>query len=214
MTKGITEVWYACYGSNIREERFMCYIQGGTPPGALKNFSGCKDTTEPKDTGQIIIDHEMYFARESPTWNGGGICFLDPEKDTSARTLGRTYLINSGQFIDLVRQELKFEGDISIDFEQLREDGYYNCLNEGRYGLLLYLGEKEGAPVVTFTSEVYLGNELNAPDITYLSTIINGMKEIYDLKDSEMIEYFSSKKGLKNSGIQKNLLSIISAKNN
>ncbi len=196
MTEGINEVWYACYGSNIREERFMCYIQGGTPPGALKNFIGCRDTAKPKKSSQITIDHEMYFAKESPTWNGGGICFLNPEKDTSAKTLGRTYLINSGQFVDLVRQELRFEGSISIDFEKLRQDGYYNCLNEGRYGLLLYLGEKEGAPVVTFTSEDYLSNEINKPDDAYLFTIIKGLQEIYDLDRPVLKEYFLNKTGI------------------
>ncbi|HKJ47591.1 MAG TPA: hypothetical protein VJ973_00790, partial [Christiangramia sp.] len=195
MPEKIDEVWYACYGSNIREERFLCYINGGTPPGALKNFAGCADKSRPKQSRRITIDHEMYFAKKSPTWNGGGICFLKPERDTKANTLGRTYLINSGQFIDLVRQELKFEGDIFIDFDKLKEDGFYNCLTDGRYGLLLYLGEIEGKPVVSFTSEVFLSEELNAPDITYLTTILKGINEIYDLKDADLIDYFRTKKG-------------------
>ena len=209
MTEGITEVWYACYGSNIREERFMCYIQGGTPPGALKNFSGCEDTAEPKASRQISIDHEMYFAKESPTWNGGGICFLNPEKDTSARTLGRTYLINSGQFIDLVRQELKFEGNIEIDFEELMSRGYYNCLDEGRYGLLLYLGEIKGVPVVTFTSEIFLEREINKPDEQYLLTIIRGLRDIYAISESELKEYLKNKKGVKGHLPEKELEQII-----
>ena len=211
MTDGINEVWYACYGSNIREERFMCYIQGGTPPGALKNFSGCKDTAEPKESRKIAIDHEMYFAKESPTWNGGGICFLNPEKDTSAKTLGRTYLINSGQFIDLVRQELKFEGEIEIDFEELAREGYYNCLNEGRYGLLLFLGEINGVPVVTFTSEVFLEDEINRPDKAYMSTIIKGLQEIYDLKDRELHEYLHKKTGVSSKISEDELFELIKA---
>lgn len=210
MAEGIDEVWYACYGSNIREERFLCYINGGTPPGALKHFIGCTDKSKPKQSRKITIDHEMYFAKESPTWNGGGICFLKPEKDATARTFGRTYLINSGQFIDLVRQELKFEGEIFIDFDKLKKEGSYNCFTDGRYGLLLYLGEIQGKPVVSFTSEVFLGDELNAPDITYLTTILKGMNEIYDLKDSELIDYFRTKKGIENSDIEKELPRIIS----
>ena len=210
MAEGIDEVWYACYGSNIREERFLCYINGGTPPGALRHFTGCKDKSKPKQSRRIKIDHEMYFAKKSPTWNGGGICFLKPEKDINANTLGRTYLINSGQFIDLVRQELKFEGEIFIDFDKLKRDGSYNCMNDGRYGLLLYLGEIEGKPVVSFTSEVFLGNELNAPDITYLTTILKGMHEIYDLEDAELVNYFRGKKGLENSKIEKDLSRIVS----
>ncbi|WP_300433824.1 hypothetical protein [Christiangramia sp.] len=207
----IDEIWYACYGSNIREERFMCYINGGTPPGALKNFTGCSDKSKPKKSRTIKIDHEMYFAKESPTWNGGGICFLNPEKDPSAETLGRTYLINKGQFKDLVRQELKFEGEIIIDFEELIEKGSYNCMTDGRYGLLLYLGEIENKPVVTFTSEILLNNEINAPDEAYLTTILKGLCEIYSLDKPQMIEYFRDKKGIKNSKIEDRLQQIINS---
>lgn len=197
MKEGINEIWYACYGSNIREGRFMCYINGGTPPGALRNFTGCSDKSIPKQSKTISIDHEMYFAKKSPTWNGGGICFLMPEKDGNIETLGRTYLINSSQFIDLVRQELKFEGDLVIDFEELVEKGSYNCMTDGRYGLLLYLGEIEGKPVVSFTSEIYLEDEINPPNEAYLSTIIKGLQEIYNLDETEIVEYFSNKAGIK-----------------
>lgn len=196
MADKIREVWYACYGSNIREERFLCYINGGTPPGALRNFVGCSDKSRPKQSKPITIDHQMYFAKHSPTWNGGGICFLKPEKDISARTLGRTYLINAGQFSDLVRQELKYEGEITIDFEELRDKGYYNCLDDGRYGLLLHLGDIDGVPVITFTSEVYLKDEINKPDETYLITIIKGLKEIYDLDNREIVRYLIEKQGI------------------
>lgn len=205
MAQEITEIWYACYGSNIREERFMCYISGGTPPGALKNFTGCVDKSKPKDSRPFKIDNEVYFAKKSPTWNGGGICFLNPEKNPQANTLGRTYLINVSQFKDLVRQELKFEGEILIDFEELIANGRYNCMTDGRYGLLLYLGEIEGKPVVTFTSETYLKDEINPPDEAYLSTIINGLKEIYDLDSTEILDYFNNKTGIKGFEIQKKL---------
>ena len=213
MKKETNAVWYACYGSNIREERFLCYINGGTPPGALRNFVGCSDKTKPRKSAKISIPHEMYFAKKSPTWNGGGICFLNPEKNRNIETYGRRYLINSGQFIDLVRQELKFEGEIVIDFEELRNRGFYNCMTDGRYGLLLYLGEIEEKPVVTFTSEIFLKDELNPPDITYLSTIVKGLREIYDFKDSELLEYFKAKEGIKNSRIERNLEEMIASVN-
>lgn len=156
-----------------------------------------------------MIDREMYFAKEAETWNGGGICFLKPEKDESVKTLGRTYLINSGQFKDLVRQELKFEGEIEIDFEELVNNGQYNCMSDGRYGLLLYLGEIDGNPVITFTSEVYLEDEINPPNEAYISTIIKGLKEIYDLKESEILEYFRSKTGIRNYPMEAELSEII-----
>ncbi|MCS3557615.1 hypothetical protein EDF66_12920 [Sphingobacterium sp. JUb20] len=28
------KVWYACYGSNLLEEHFLCCIKGGQPAGA------------------------------------------------------------------------------------------------------------------------------------------------------------------------------------
>ena len=213
MAEGINEVWYACYGSNIREERFMCYISGGTPPGALKNFEGCSDKSKPKASGTIEIPYQMYFAKESPTWNGGGICFLKPEKDEKVNTLGRRYLISSGQFIDLVRQELKFDGTIEIDFEHLTREGFFNCMTDGRYGLLLYLGEIEGKPVVTFTSEIYLEKEINRPDKAYLSTIIRGLKEVYDLSNEELFNYFIKKTGVSSSFSPEELKKIIRAAN-
>lgn len=211
MGREIREVWYACYGSNIRKERFMCYINGGTPPGALKNFTGCTDKSEPKDSRTITIDHDLYFAMKSPTWNGGGICFLKPEKNSSAKTLGRTYLINTSQFRDLVRQELKFEGEISIDFDELQKKGFYNCLKDGRYGLLLYLGEIDGAPIVSFTSEIFLEDEINRPDDQYLLTIIRGLKEIYPFHDDKIFEYLEDKIGIKNRISSTELREIIKA---
>jgi hypothetical protein len=30
------QIWYACYGSNILQERFLCYIQGGDPMAQRK----------------------------------------------------------------------------------------------------------------------------------------------------------------------------------
>lgn len=205
----VQDIWYACYGSNIREERFMCYISGGTPPGAVRNFKGCSDKSQPKESRKITIHREMYFAKESVTWNGGGICFLKPEEDKNFETLGRSYLITSGQFNDLVRQELKFEGELFIDFERLIKEGSYNCMTDGRYGLLLYLGEIEGKPVVTFTSEKFLEKEINPPNPAYLSTIIRGLKEIYRLSDEELYEYFSKKKGIIGGPIESELLEII-----
>ncbi len=209
MDKGFDEIWYACYGSNIRKGRFLCYINGGTPPGAVRNFTGCSDKSEPKESRKISIRHEMYFAKESVTWNGGGICFLKVEEDPQVETFGRTYLITSGQFIDLVKQELIAEENIEIDFEKLVKEGSYTCMEGGRYGELLYLGELEGRPVVTFTSKVFLKDEINPPNAAYLSTIIAGLLEIYDFKKSQLIEYFQNKPGIRGQAIENELPGIV-----
>lgn len=42
------DVWYVSYGSNISENRFSCYIEGGIPEGSEKEEKGCENTTPPK----------------------------------------------------------------------------------------------------------------------------------------------------------------------
>lgn len=39
------KVWYACYGSNLLEEHFLCYILGGQPAGVKTVYGGCNDKT-------------------------------------------------------------------------------------------------------------------------------------------------------------------------
>lgn len=202
-------LWYACYGSNIKKARFLCYIQGGTPKGAIKSFPGCSDPTEPIDSRPFTIKRELYFAKESVTWNGGGIGFLKPEKDSSFKTYGRIYKISLGQFKDLLKQELQVTEDVPVDLERLRCEGFFNCLPEGRYGHLLHLGEIEGLPVVSFSSERFLKDEINPPTEAYLSTIMSGLREIYDLNEEELIEYFQNLDGIKHTVIANNLPKIV-----
>jgi hypothetical protein len=205
----IDEVWYACYGSNIQEKRFLCYIQGGTPAGALRNYKGCANTAAPKENHPITINRDLYFAKESPAWSGGGIGFLKPGHNEEAVTLGRQYLISSDQFTDLVKQELKMEGELAIEFGELVEQGSLICSHGGRYGKLICLGHRDKKPIFSFTSEHYLEDEINLPDKAYLSTIISGLKEIYDLDNQELVEYFREKTGIKNTPLENSLAEIV-----
>lgn len=202
-------IWYACYGSNIRKARFLCYIQGGTPVGAIKSFEGCRDTTEPVDSRPFVLNRELYFAKESVTWNGGGIGFLKPEADSKFKTYGRIYKISIGQFKDLLKQELRVKENIPVDLYQLRCDGFFNCLPEGRYGHLIHLGEIEDLPVISFSSERFLRDEINPPAEAYLSTIIRGLREIHHLNDEQLIDYFSELDGIRSLPIAKNLSKIV-----
>ncbi|APG60690.1 hypothetical protein [Christiangramia salexigens] len=204
-------VWYACYGSNISTQRFLCYIEGGTPPGAKQTYKGCENKTRPSKSKPVSINRELYFAQKAPTWNGGGVAFLNPEKTEIHKSFGRKYLITKDQFKDLLRQELNFEGEIQVDFELLSKNGSLNCMPEGRYGQLLYLGEDESIPVVSFTSEKYLDGELNAPSDAYLTTIIKGLREIYELDDAEIVDYFGTKAGIKGTELEKRLKELAEA---
>jgi hypothetical protein len=59
-------VWYACYGSNINEKRFLYYIYGGVYNG--RNYSGCNDKTRFLDSKSYTLPYELYFSKNSKTW--------------------------------------------------------------------------------------------------------------------------------------------------
>lgn len=191
-------IWYASYGSNISFERFMCYIQGGKPEGATKTYQGCTDKTPPLDQKPIKIPHELYFAKVAGVWNGGGVCFINPEKSKNAGTLGNMYLITRQQFLELVQQENNAKEIIEIDFEKAQKEKSIAIKEKGWYGNLLCLGEKDNAPIFTFTNEKFLANEINSPNQHYLKTIIKGLINTYQLNHTELEAYFLSKKGIDN----------------
>lgn len=85
------KVWYAAYGSNINEERFMNYI------------SDCEDTTRPEESRAIIIPHNIYFSYKSRRWGRKGVAFLDDTKP--GRSLGKMYLISRSQLESIQRNE-------------------------------------------------------------------------------------------------------------
>lgn len=211
MAKEEQKVWYACYGSNLLEERFRCYISGGQPKGAHRIYPGCTNRSFPSKNKGIIINREMYFAKRSKTWSGGGAAFIKSKIDENIETLGRMYLITRQQFIDLVQQEIKFEGDFDINLEKVIEVGSLDMRNNSWYGQIIYLGEKEGAPIFTFTNEEYLENEINAPNEHYLRIIIEGLKETYQMTDAAIENYLKTKEGIKGFPIEAKLLQLITS---
>ncbi len=56
-------VWYVGYGSNLSQQRFLCYITGRIPCFGKKKNDGCKkNQTLPADNKPIIIHYPLYFA--------------------------------------------------------------------------------------------------------------------------------------------------------
>ena len=193
-------VWYASYGSNLLKDRFMCYIQGGTPKGATTNFSGCLDNTEPKEDRHIILPYELYFSKESPTWENKGVAFIKSTKNDKTRTLGRMYLITPEQFKEIMTQE-NFGNvavsDIDIDFDALIKDGELEIL-AGWYSRIIHLGHEDGLPIFTFTAAWSDDRiKLNPPGESYLSTIIRGLIETYDPPILDLIDYIYGTEGIK-----------------
>lgn len=191
-----THIWYASYGSNISIERFMCYIQGGKPGGATRTYLGCKDQSPPINQKPIKIPNELYFAKSADVWNGGGVCFINPEKSENVVTLGNMYLITRQQFLEIVQQENNTDEPIEIDFKKIQTEESEIVRENSWYGNLLYLGEEDNAPIFTFTNENFLADEINSPNQHYLKTIIKGLINSHKLNNTELEAYFLSKKGL------------------
>lgn len=202
-------VWYVCYGSNLLEERFLCYVRGGVIPGNVLSERGAKDTTPPVKSEKCTIDHELFFSTPIKKWFGSGVAYIDPQKmeHTSVQetepglapteecipvTLGRRYLITLEQFLDVVRQEnsLPEDYEVPIDFEKLRAEGSQVVLPGSYYGRLLYLGDHDGYPMYSFTCIPAMEEMEKAPLFgPYYDVIASGLKETFDMSEEEVAEY-------------------------
>lgn len=208
MTNRQDKVWYACYGSNILEERFLCYIKGGQPKGAKTNYEGCRDKSLPKDNEDFYICSELYFAKESGNWDNGGVAFIRTLFEPQASTIGRIYLVTKGQLIDIARQETNTKTELTIDFDKAIEDGSYIFKRPSWYGNLLYLGQQNEYPIFTLTNEIDL-QPLTKPNKSYIKTISDGIKEAHNFDDKTIFEYLRTKRGINGNYNDQELLDII-----
>jgi hypothetical protein len=201
-------IWYASYGSNILEQRFLCYIQGGRPVGSTKTYSGSSDKTPPLRKEQIIINMELYFAGSSSVWDNGGIAYIAPSLNSSFKTLGRMYLISKQQFLDLLNQEAFNLKSIPINFNKAISDKSLIFDSNSLYNTIIFLGMKDGFPIFTLTAKGKV-HEANKPSESYLKIIIKGLKETYQLNDEEIRDYFISKSGIDSNYNKEELARII-----
>ncbi|KIE24926.1 histone deacetylase [Streptomyces sp. MUSC 125] len=145
-------VWYTSYGSNTHLDRLAAYIRGGRPPGAAREYPGCRDPAMPVRSIPVELPGAMYFATESPVW-GGGRAFYDPRAD--GRVLARAYSVTTGQFADIAAQEMyRTPGPsvaLDLDVIDVLTTGRAE-LGEGRYETLVCAGQVDGIPVLTFTA--------------------------------------------------------------
>lgn len=188
-------VWYLSYGSNLSKERFLCYLQGGTPTGSTKCEKGCRDTSLPIKDEPFVFSHPLYFAKNSVRWNGG-IAFIKKEATKDTKTYGRMYLITEEQFMDIISQENNVV-DIKIDFDEVKKLHHLKVSN-GLYGQIIHIGDKGGFPIFTFTS-IDDDSEIifKKPSTAYLNTIVSGLKETFQMEQIEAIKYLSKSKELK-----------------
>ncbi|RFA32660.1 hypothetical protein CAI16_17245 [Virgibacillus dokdonensis] len=189
------DVWYVSYGSNLLEERFLCYINGQTPEGSTKPENGCRDHTPPKQTRRIDLPYPLYFAKQQSKWGQGGVAFIDHQQASNEITIGRQYLITEEQFTDVIAQENNIQ-ELHIDFTSIIKENTKTILSSW-YGKILYLGTNDGYPIFTFTNPNPMNKEtIYSPALTYITVIAKGLLEL-GLSKNQVVSYLFHKKGIR-----------------
>ena len=160
-----SHIWYVCYGSNLRWQRFSYYLKGGFCPLNGKTYAGCDNTSDPLESRAVHVPYDLYFGGASHVWEDGGVGFLDPTRTGDA--YARAWLVTKDQY------------------EQVRDQ-------EGRdpewYCDQVDLEPIEGIFARTFTNAVR--REKNAPSEPYLDVIRRGLRETFpQLTAAEVDEY-------------------------
>ena len=199
-TTGLPEhVWYASYGSNLNRARFMAYIEGGTVAGNDVVYRGCTDTTAPLGDISLELPQSLYFAGWTHrAWGGSAAGFITLAAQ-QPRTLARAYLIAPTQFQEIVWQENAHVGSlegIALDVDRAKEHGHTRILRTGSYSELLYCGERDGYPMLTFTASKNR-TDFNAPSPSYLRMIHSGLRESHGLSIDDAVEYFRGRPGIR-----------------
>jgi len=188
----MTYIWYVGYGSNLHEQRFLCYITGGTPCFGKSHNKGCKDKTLPRENKPMAIHHSLYFAlprsnTRTSMWGTGGVAFIEPEENKTSKTLCRMWKITKEQYQEVREQE--------------------GC---SWYGKEIQLGEDSGIPVYTITNDDILSN-ISCPSESYIKTIALGLKETYNFNAEEIADYLIEKNGIRGSLQRDVILNIIAS---
>lgn len=191
-------VWYVSYGSNLLRVRFLAYLQGGRVAGNDVEYAGCRNTSPPEGDVALTIPHSLYFAGWSGrVWGGTAAAFISLTSPYPP-SLARAYRITEEQFLDVVAQE-NANGVVVDDFEdateRARRHGHARLLASGTYSELVYCGERDGEPMLTFTaSEVRTG--VRAPSAAYLQAIGNGLRESHGLTGADIATYLGDRPGV------------------
>lgn len=165
-------VWYAAFGSNLSNDRFAIYLQGGTATGSVGSSPGARDATPPAQVETRFCANPLMFAGVADKWSGGGVAFLGCEPSDHHTAL-RLHDIANEQFDDVVQQENRVDTPLAVDFDRAISDGFVDVIDR-LYGRVLHLGQHaDGKHIFTITSAN--PPEINAPHPTYIRTIANGL---------------------------------------
>ncbi|MEM8867454.1 MAG: hypothetical protein AAGC73_04220 [Verrucomicrobiota bacterium] len=186
----------------------MCYISGGSPEGSSASNPGAIDPTPPEDARDWKSDWQLYFGRNSAKWSNGGVAFIQkPAKAKTDESLFRLYSITFEQFIDVLIQEngLNPHTEETLRESLIQEIGNQlprmqvgetydlstDCLTNGWYRRLVFLGTKKGAPILSFTSSEKL--DFREPADAYLNVIAIGLIQSFPMVSQESISQYLSK---------------------
>jgi hypothetical protein len=202
-------LWYAAYGSTVNRERFLELIRGGRSQFDGATYPGCRNRQDPVRDCAITISREMYFGKVSTGW-GGAVAFLRPEI-TTARTLGRGYLVTAEQFEDVACQLNGLRPgcpDMHFDHEYAGQNpaAYFSAGDPSKpggpaprwYGRILRLGARERLPIFAITGEWDGYGDLNAPGRAYVRCAGDGIRQLGRISHGALVEYFISRAGIHN----------------
>ena len=177
---------------------------GGAAPGAQRVLAGARDPSPPRDERPFAFAGTMFFGWESPTW-GGGISFVEVDglEARSARTatddvvLARAYLLTEEQFSDVAIQEMHRDLATAapVDLAPVLAHRRHTY-GPGRYETLHHLGDLDGHPVLTFTTEHRDAVEPRRPTADYLRVVGRGLRETHGLTAGQAADYLHARPGI------------------
>lgn len=145
-------VWYAAYGSNIDEDRFICYLEGGICAANGRLYHGCDDKSRWIDEQIALLPGDVYAANCSSSWKGKGVAFYDEN--------GRNTYIKGFVFMKLYK--IRRNQLLQIQKQEGMGPGWYERL----VPVLIFIDD---IPIYTFTSKNR--GEFNEPDFSYVHLI-------------------------------------------
>ncbi len=201
-------IWYVAYGSNLAMARFRCYLSGGRPDGASRDYSGCRDASEPARTVGVEVPGTLAFAEESGVW-GGGMAFYD---SAGAGVVAcRAHLITAEQFADVVAQELRRPpgGEFAHDLAGLLPDvESMVTTGPGRYETVIRLGELDDVAMFTISNHDVGSLPLAAPTAPYLRWISVGLGESHGYDAARIARYLVRAPGISGAWSEAEILAI------
>jgi hypothetical protein len=203
-------VWYVSYGSNLNLARFLAYLQGGRVPGNDVDHAGCADPAPPRNDVAMELNHSLYFAGRSKRWGGTSAAFVSLSVQDPP-SLARAYLITQGQFVDVVRQENRLRADIA-DFDQRLHEAierrHARLLPVGYYTELLFCGERDGHPMLTFTASEDR-TDIGRPSAAYLQMIASGLRECHGTTPARAVTYLIGRPGVQGTWTRRDLQGLL-----